>query len=525
MHTFEINIGNLSTPVKGAGYIEVNPLIAGNGIVKYRDEKNFYKIRKKLKSELTFTGEEYRALIQLRDSESKFIELKIYNNSVLKLYGYLLFSGLWDENKNMCSMLFQTVDNYSELEQNLEVETNILALAKTSVFMTQESIVYEVTLPCYAGSRIESTLYYDPDGQVSQDPGEAHPDWAYYLSNGEQSGCPPSSYSYKFITTYVTFAHPDYTKSQLYAEWYIKAASSSETASIELDRAVSEYSILENLLGKADSALSISKSAYSDYINDIDNEIYNMYFFDKSDVKRYDSVSPASYQYIRLNEILNYYSKWLNLHYNIDESNNFTLKFINDLTEANYATYPAHDLTTFKNINWTNNQKRYVNDVSNKTSKEILTFETTGSYFDYELFFDNVIEESFIRYNNDVAYLISDPEEVDDDGFSVVTCNASNYIINKTPGATEIINYGMRPDRLLYDHMRNANRPYSTGKLGTSSITLTKEKDKELNYKIPIYDIDEIDFDYFIKTDIGLCIPYEFEIMFEKDFASIMMRL
>jgi hypothetical protein len=213
------------------------------------------------------------------------------------------------------------------------------------------------------------------------------------------------------------------------------------------------------------------------------------------------------------------------LFYSIDSSKNFKLRFIDALTEANYTTYPAHDLTDFKDEDWTVNQKVYNTNVENKTSKEILSHEISSSNFNYELYFDNVKEWSFSNYNNDAGYLISDPDEVQNDGFCVVTCDSSNIVINRTPGANEIINSGMFPDDLLFDHIRNANRPYSTGKQGTASRTLTKEKDRESSYKVPIYNVDELNFDFFVKTNLGLATPYEIEISFDKDWGEIKVRL
>lgn len=524
MHVFKLNIGSLFSPVKGGGFVDVEPLTSGNGIIKYRDDEDFYRVRKKLKGNLVFKGDEYRALKILKDNEEKNIDIQIYNQDQLKVSGYLVFEGDWDDNKHICSLMVQVIDQYSDFDKNLDFETNILNQIKNTVYITQTSKLYQITLPCFIGQAVEAQLYYDPDGNVSADPFSPHPDWAYFTLTNTQSG--GGCQIYTFDTYYLTEAFTGWTQSQIWEERYLKKETSPSVIKEPLTRAIKLYDVLDQLLDDADSTIQISESTYSDYINDVANNIYNLFILDKSDAKRPTSSDPATYQVIKLSELLDVYNKFFNLFYEIDEDFNFKLKFITELTEPNYTTYPANDQTTYKGVNITNNQLFYSTKIDNKTDKETLQLEFDGSIIDYELYFENSKTYDFQNFNNDVSYLITNPDIANDDGFCMVACDSSNNILNETISGTEFANVSMLSQGLMENHFINANRPFSKGKLNTNAITLVKKKDKEIIYKnCLVDDIDLINFNYLVKTDLGLCVPYEIEIPFQKDFSTLKIRL
>jgi hypothetical protein len=524
MYSFELNIGSLNNPVKGGGYIEVNPLTTDNGIVRKREDDNMFMVRKSLKQNLTFKELEFIALKTLRDNNEKNIELKIYYRGYLRYYGYLIFEGDWDEDRNICSLITQTIDQYSDLEKNKDYQADITSGIQETVYITQDSKRYRIILPCFNGQWTAAKLYYDPDGNISEDPTSTHPDWAFFtLVDSTYTG---SCNIFTLDTYYVTVETSGWTQSVLWSERYLKKQSSVETIRTPLTRAIKLFSILERLLLRMDSTININESTYSDYINDVNNKIYNLYIMDKSDAKRPESSNPARFQYIKFSDMMDMYNKFFNLFYKVDENLDFSLVYNEGFTEADYNNFPANDLTTYKDINITVNQRRYSSRVDNKTSKETLRHEVAGAVIDYELYFNNEQTYDFQDYNNDISYLITDPEEVNDDGFCLLACNAGRNIINETFGGVEFPNQSMFPFGLMNAHYLNANRPFSSGKLENIPVTLIKEKDKELILSnVPVSDDEEVSFDYFIKTDAGLGIPYEIYVPFEEDFSTLNIRL
>lgn len=527
-YSIKLNIGSVDAPVFDGGYVTVNAILDGNGIIKKRDNKQFAKVRKELKKEIDFIGDEYRALQTLKDAGNKYVECKIYYNSNERLYGYIIFSGNFNENENKCSLQFQTVDQYSDFDKNLDVEQNIITYANEDAYIRTNSILYEITLPCFNGNFLEAQLYYDPDGNVSLDTGVAHPDWAYYtLTNTETC---VGGELFTFVTTYVDFPASGYVQSQLWLDLYLKKRTSIETFRETVPKAADLYTVLERLIEKTESDITITKSTYSDFLNNTSSVLYNLKILDKSDAKRPTASNPATFEIITLSRLLELYRDWFVLSYKIDESGNFYLVRRGYITEPNYTTYPKHDLTNYKNTNFTNNQKIYKTNVDNKYDKEILKFESQDSFIfskstlDYQLYYKNEQTFDYSEFNNNISYLIDDPEEISDEGFTILACNSGNDIFNTGTTGAIIVNGYMSASGIVSNFIKTSGRPFETALSNGVLTTCNKLPDREVNYKnIPIYDIDDINFDYYVKTDLGLMEVNEFEIAFDKSFSKLKM--
>lgn len=532
MYSFELNIGSLSSPSKGGGYIEVNPILEDNGIVKYRDDKFFAVIRKRLSKELIFKSNEYTALKQLYDNDVFSVEIKIYANSIQKFYGNLLLFGEWDENKNRCSLNTEVIDKYSELQKNMDTEVNIISYNNNSIKLFYTSILIEITLPCFHGGRAQAEFFYDPNGDISADPLTAHSDWAYYEDDGSIFCGEAGTYRYKSKSTYLLFPYTGYVQSVLNPSQYLKKSLTVNDVFFTFTNAAKLFDILRALLNDADNNIFISESTYSDYINDASNKISNMFIMDKSDAKRNDASNPATYEILKLKRLLELYSDWFGLSYFIDDSSNFKLAKSYELMQVSYISHPQHNLTTYKNKNFTNNQKNYTIDLSRKVDKVIFTFEDHNralfpkSELVFDIFIDNKKEWNYAEFNNDIDYLRVDPDDISDTGFTMFSCDSLNVIINQNSiTGSDTKNGAMTAQNILYNHHRE-NAPFKTGILDGVAVNLEKEFDKDGKYSnMPIRDIDDIDFDYYILTDLGLVIPIEFEIKFAKGFGNLKFKV
>lgn len=532
MYIFQLNIGSLTTPVKGGGYITVEPILEDNGIVKFRDDKFFAVIRKKLSSELVFKGSVFDALKTLFDDDIFSVELKISLDSVQKFYGNLLLFGQWDENKKRQSLNTESIDKYSEFNKNSDAEINIIRSALNTINLVYTSILIEITLPCFLGGRAQAEFFYDPNGDVSSDPLTAHPDWAHYEDDGDIFCGTPGTFRYKSKSTFLLFAHVGYTQSVLNPNQYLKKSLTVENIFIQLTKAAKLFDVLDALLNEADSSLSVIEATYSDYINNTANRIANMFIMDKSDAKRNTAPDPASYETLKLKRLLDLYSDWFGLSYFIDDGNNFKLVKNYELTQANYVILPVHNLKDFNNINFTDNQKNYTINLDNKYDKKIFYFEDHDRAFFpkselvFDIFMNNKKEYYYTEFNNNIDFLRFDPDEVSDLGFAMFACDSLNVIINQPSIiGSGVKNGSLTAQNILYNHHRE-NAAFKIGVLDGTTVNLEKEFDKDSEFSnIPTRDIDAIDFDFYVLTELGLVIPTKFEIKFADNFGSLEFKI
>lgn len=527
MYTFKANIGSLTSPSKGSGYIQVYPITEKNGLVKKRDNKYFSIVRTEVKENLLFKQDEYRAFKELYDEQESSLELKIYYSGVEVWYGYLLLSGDFDEDNQTCKLETQVIDQYSELQNNLDKDTNIVSFAQGTAKLQYIAYVFTLTLPCFVGSRGEAEFYYDPNGEVSDNPLDSHVDWAYYAEAGEID-CEGGAKQYIYKTAVLNFPADGFTQSTLTPSLWLQASTVDVPVLITLNRVASLFDVLENLLNKADNSIFINESTYSDYINNPTNLIDNLKIMDKSDAKRNESTDPATFEMMTVKNILELYKDWFDLSYKLDSDKNFTLNRKGDLLEKDYEENPQYDLTTYKSIDFTNNQKKYSFGLDQIPNKETIEFEKCNrAWFDKaKLTFDSYSgktnEKTWSSFNNNIDYIRFDPEEVSDNGFCVLSCNIAGVVRSQqTLNGSNQTNGGMSAHLLLYNHLLD-NRNFTTGKIDGYPVTCDRGKFREITYKnIPIHNIEDIDFDYYIKTNLGLAEPQELEISFDGGFATL----
>jgi hypothetical protein len=532
MYTFELNIGSLLNPVKGGGYIQVQPLTDGNGFTKKRDDKFFAIVRTEFSKNLMFKQDEFRALKELSDNEETSVEMKVYYNGSERWYGYLLLSGKFDEDRITCELETQPIDQYSILHENLDNELNVIGYANGTATLQYTAYVFTLTLPCFTGSRGEAEFYYDPNGEVSDNPLDSHVDWALYAEAGEID-CGGGQKQYIYKTAVLPFAASGFTQSVLTPSLWLSPSTVNITVLITLTKVAKLYDILERFLELIDTDITISESTYSDYINNSANLINNLKIMDKSDAKRNEATG-ATFEMIKLKEMLELYKDWFDLSYNLDADKNFTFKKRGDFTEIDYETHPSHYLTTYKDTDFTENQKKYAFSIDQVANKMIINFEKCGrAWFDKaELIFDSFAEKedekTYSRFNNNIDYLRTDPEDVADNGFCVLSCNSGGVVRSQdTLNGSDLTNGGMSAHLLIYNHWLD-NRLFSSAQIVNSGgnlkfdVDCTKGKYKEVQYKnMAIYDIDDIDFDYYVKTNLGLGEPQELSVKFDNTFGTL----
>ena len=528
MYSFKLDIGSWENPILGTGYVLANPILDGVVIKKTRDQNYNTISRKEIDSPLTFTGDEYDVIKTFYDSGESYIDIKCYYNDSERVEGQLLLLGSYDTDKKHCYLEFRVIDQYSEFMKNQDIEINIKNIPTTSAKTRVYPVYYEITLPCTSKFIDDAMDFYLPNGLEDPNIGR-DPNWAYFTYK-ETKPC-VGGFKYVFYTYYFWFAVTGKYPSDLWANTRWLSLNDSP-ASVTFPAFIKLFDVLERMLETVDEDINISESTYCDYFN-IDNTNYQyIQLADKSDVKRPGASNPAEYENLSMKTLLEYLQKMLNVTVQIDESDNF--KLIHDETYSlpSFITYPKHDLTSLQNC--TANQNRFTTIIDNKVNKETWGFESSDYTFqnitvDYGTYekanADNILEE----INNNIIYLKFDPDDANDSGLAFVACekSGSTYYITNFPAGVgdpyDIVNGYFSPEVLFNQNFKDYNRPYAKAYIVEldEDITTVKEKDRKCDYSVPVKDIDDIDFSYLVKADIGNVIPHSLEIdMTLKTFAK-----
>jgi hypothetical protein len=521
-YTIWLNIGSLSTPVVGSGWLRCYPNKEGVVIFKERDSEYNRVVRKGLKGNLRFLGAEFRALKTIKDAQGKYVPIKVKFNGLDRLEGRLIMTGEWDENKNLCELPYQIVDEYSYLLKNKTKEINIKTNDTHTVYKEQTYLTLVLTLPCFNGTQQDAEFAYKPKapiGEVQPLPETRDAEWDYWTLVDTQE-C-EGGYIYVYNVDYVEDPADGWIYSDLNGIYYRGIGTTN--ALTALVRWIKHFDIMQDLITNADSTILLDLSTYCTYFTVTDTELQYLYVANKSDIKRNSSSDPAAFEMLHLEDWVRYHKDMFQLDWYVDSG---YFKFVRPATLAlpSAGTYPAHDLTTFLGLNYTDHQKRYQIITDNKVSKESWEFEVSSwqlnSFLDYETFDKADKKYSLQSINNDLDYLLGDPDKASDSGliFVATRYDDSKYkIINKVDpfgGVTPYINGKLKPLRMIYEHFA-INRPYTTAYLDNvlNTVTLTKEEDQEVEFKnLPIDDINDISFDYLVKSEVGDFIPNVIEI-------------
>lgn len=560
MYTIKLDIGSWNSPSLGSGYVLSNPIKDGATILKQRDDNFRGVVRTKFRGNLLFYNisngnDEYSILKNFLDSGEEIINAKIYYNGSERISGVLnLNTGEWDDNKKTARLTFQPEDEYSQIYKGLNTEYNIKSSTKESVKIQYQSKIAYRTTECWDGPFSDYVLNHDPDGRrTSGAPEDVALEWDYY--NLESSVECEDGFIYTYSTNVLPFAYNDFEENKYlgrekgalfengiynyppYNNYHSRTDLTTEIGnSIEFTEFFKLYDVIYDLLQLIDSSVNISESNYCTYFTVDDIRFNYLMLADKSDVKRYNATEKADFENITFEKLMLQIKQMFNLNWHLD-SGVFKLFRPESLTLPSFSTYPKHDFTTINNgSSIVNNQQKFVFN-SEKYFKEKWTLEES-SYKDG--FGNGIIDEMFssenIQYssldatekeynlsdiNNNIWYLKFDPEDANDTGFVFIATEEilgvryirytffedAEYYQNPSK-----VNYLMSPESLINTHHKT-DRPYSKGVIDGEETALTKRLDREYNFSnVPVWDINEINFSYLVKTDAGNLEPESFEV-------------
>ncbi|MDT8303087.1 MAG: hypothetical protein RQ760_16530 [Sedimentisphaerales bacterium] len=127
MYSFQLNIGSLTSPSVGGGWVDVSPIFGTASINKSVEDQQIFA-RVKLDGQIKFKGDDFQALNILRLTYAK-CDIRV-RHTVPGSLATTIFTGelnLWgDYEENKCSLKVEANDDYAELLTGKTKKVNVL---------------------------------------------------------------------------------------------------------------------------------------------------------------------------------------------------------------------------------------------------------------------------------------------------------------------------------------------------------------------------------------------------------------
>jgi hypothetical protein len=573
MYTLKLNIGSWTSPVLGNGYVLSEANATDVNLIKERDDEFEGVVRTKINGNFIFrnkTVNEYGALYTLKSNNDIFIEAQILYDNDIRIEGIInIKTGEWDENKKTASLTFQSRDSYTAIYDKINDEYNIKDVTLRTIKTRYRSQNFYINTPVTSYSTFGGyVLHFNPDGSPSSgDPGDIAPEWDYYTYiSTTPSG---SGYIHRYATNVLPFAYDDFEENNYlkdapnqpdpqyayppYNTWHSRADLTEVNAvrsTLTFTEFVKLYDLIEYMMSDIDSTVSVSEEYYCPYFTEEETEYDYIVIADKSDIKRFSASDKAEYENITWSKLMNFMKWMFNLDWKLNQFGVFSLFRPQSFELPDSRAYPKHDFTIIDDgDSVTNNQQKYTYDAE-KYKKEKWKFEESSfrltsttsqvdsmfskNQIEYDSLDENSDEKDLSDVNNNIWYLWTDPEAANDTGFvfAVTELDGDRYIRYKHYPDLEYYqnpskqNYLMSAESLLEVHHK-IDRPYPSGTLNGSVQSFTEKEDQELKFNnIPIEDINDLNFDYLVKTELGNAKLQRLEIPFDlRDFAKVDLML
>lgn len=522
MYKVELNIGSLSLPISGSGWLEVACVYSGATLE--RELEGDLRIRDALDGSFVFYGNVFTALDSMTDLN---IPIRVSIDGTIRITSDLSLIGKYDEKHNRCELTAEQTDEYTTLLKNLDTEVDLTTLEETEVstaFTTSLDTLARGWESGFSGAipLIDDYLLFS--GSNSPPPWNAG--WNYIAAE-EISGYPKlwggdSDYSFCLFGGVVYIAITDNTNRQpdIYSitpdpDWLVMQGiyydkfgqergdyqfdedavwdislnkwrlANTTTANYTYEQTFYKlFDLLEELVTTADPANNIIESSYCTY--------FDTYFPDLKELYIATFKDEAN---ISLSEVIEMMLNKFNLRWELDS---LLFKFKHP-RQTGLST--GTDLTSFKGSDWSVYEYEY--DPADKVGKEIWQFgESNRTDFKRQgITYDNSItdfKEYTDGYNTD--YIVANGTQ---DGLILVIIDSGNIKtgVGAVSGST-IINADLSVANCIQDHLKY-NRPFATGEINGSDETLNTAKNNIVNLAAPVRYLDEIDFTRSVITGLA----------------------
>lgn len=470
---------------------------AASVIVSKNDNRIFY--RKEIDGILKFYGGDFsvlRSKIYLQKLEAR---IKKKKDSTVVAEGYLNLLGQWDIDNSVCELSFVVVDDYIPVFKLWDEDVSLSTLLSTAANLEFNSSTKEIT---FLRSEYEN-------------PPLAMNNWVFYSSTSDLW-----IYRKQLIFFKASGWNRDWDLPGPPAPWikYPEGFSKKETETQIVLRPFHYFYKLKDILNilACNSGCDFAPGDFSPYL-EADIELRFILIAHKKNI-----ISPGEVvkdKNMSLSGMLKVMKAMFNLDWYLDGG---ILRFKHpseiSCTLPNLTTYPAHDLTTFKGVNWALQKIVYTYSDQPPFKEKWNVEKSMNVDFDglpirYNVETDQIIEYDLSKFQSNFGAILDivnghDPGDISDKGWAVVAVDYVNKIISKAgilSGKT-LINGKLALSRLHNDHFKTGGRYFSFGEMNGSAETFTnvKRKREMVELSIPAK-IEDFEFDYLVKLSIGNC--------------------
>jgi hypothetical protein len=414
--------------------------------IKRELEDNQIFDRASLTGTITFFSTSYDILYNLMTGGDITATLQILNQyGTTEANGFIDLQGEYDEKKKVCKLKVFNDDKYTKLLKDYDVKKNVFEydIDNTSIFIDFERLKLEFSQTKFTENDGLGSLWYDRgvplisgaanfvlyarqsytatatevsvltgrDGWELKDStsNTLIRDWVgiydqinvldestYFVLSPVFPGTPPT----------INDQFPDST---LYLSRFTEAGNQSGGVNIRYIRLKNDV-----YYGSGNVMYSSAKSL-KDIIEEIVTDIDNTVNFDVDSFGAFDSgytglddlfmiplpdfiltelgtakTYPSVYSEISLQTIFDFLRDRFGIFWYLDASNNFRLEFFKDITYS-VSTLPAHNLTTYQSINWSEDNFAY--NIDNKDKADRWRYEDSAGNLDFigtDVVFTNV---------------------------------------------------------------------------------------------------------------------------------------
>lgn len=400
-YTFQLDIGSVSTPVKGGGYVAVTPFFQDAGFRLIRENNNKY-LRLESNGNLKFYDDDFTALRTLAVSQSQ-LDMRIYYDG--DYWQFLLnTNGLYDDDEKIVELDFESNDEYAKLIANVQTEINILSVSPI-VEVTVNNYI-DVLFFSLTNISQSSAFYTLGSGQViyaRQQRRVRYPEyntlvgtsgWTLITDYGDGTYLIARNWTYEFsspsasdfnqlLDTYSVFdASLDYDinnellifdladntfKYQIFLSfaapgtYYFIKKSYFGADVITYTRGRLLTDVIEYIVGEMDSSILFDNDSFT-YFDDND-DLANLIVMSLSDsvlASGVEKSNPATVCNFTFEKLFNWLREKVKIYYYLEYlSGSYYFRIVHVSEISQTAGTGANDLTTYQSINWTEHKNKY----------------------------------------------------------------------------------------------------------------------------------------------------------------------
>lgn len=500
-------------------------------------------------------------IIMVMASMTDVVRLKIYRDGIFYWEGaFNRYDCKVDQDKNTIEVTPRVYDEYYSFISKVDIERNILTgimdnnpmaiqpntitLEYKNIYPTEDEVLYDtVSLPPNTGAQIPNNIKeYVKTGEANKDrfflaqidytkdssgvwdvimyykreyvidaSGLVSPGAGFSLAT-DQSNAPIGSYKWvrPYQNLYSTYAN--YTKVNGIDHYIFSVPQLNYTPPAwvnqrarKLNDVLTAFAVSFGLTFKSDILTKYNNYAHDVSINNIqENPLRNIMMIQKSDVRKTSNAAwKGMVSFSGLMQILN---DMLNLWWYVEGG------VLHIEHESWFVNQPGIDLTSqeYEIFIRGSNAYEYKGELPRYEVWQFMEAKDAdfvGVPIEYT-FIEGIEESTKDRVISDVTtdieYVIKTPDEISNDGWVFVVCDANNYILQEPGILTGIMKHNahLSSSNIQHHYFRHG-RPFASGKMNRKNTTFLSTEKKKVQKNISFAPSLGFDPQKTIKTYLG----------------------